>query len=105
MYLTHVPSPPLREFIDSFWLYESSGPEHQFDRILPTSDVNLIINLRDNRCTVQNGASEISYEGTILAGPFSHSFVIDTTQQCRTIGVNFRPARAVAFLDLPAEEL
>jgi AraC-like DNA-binding protein len=92
MYVTATPRGPLSEFVESIWLYEGEAPAHARDRRLPTGGVDLIVGLRDD-------------SSAVVSGPFTHAFVLDTAEQCNTLGAAFKVGGAGALLGLPLDEL
>jgi len=88
-----TPCPPLSGFVKTIWLSDAHvvGP-HLQERILPTGECSLVLDLRPG--------------GTSIAcGPYSDSFVIDTAAQYSVAGVQFLPAGARPFFDGPIAEL
>ncbi len=104
-FLRRFPAPPLSEFVEFLWFSFSAPAAHAFDHMLPNGDIGIVVNLREDRCSVRRGAVVESYPGAIIAGTSSRPFVIGTAQQCQTVGVKFRLGRAAAFLGVPAGEL
>ncbi len=43
--LTHVPRPPLSQFVHMLWLYEGYTQPHAKERVLPTGEMQIVINL------------------------------------------------------------
>lgn len=107
--LSHIPGPPLNEFVELFWLYEGFPPRsHQKERLMPDGSVELVINLKEDETRVYDRetlslSSRLS--GTSVCGPHSRFFVIDTAEQDTVIGIHFKPGGVFPFLKLPAEEL
>jgi hypothetical protein len=96
IYRRHAPRPPLSEFVELLWFFESAAPSHQSERVLPTGTVELVINLRDT--------TERSLDA-VVAGPHSRFFVLDTGRPSSVIGVHFKPGGAYPFFALPMDEL
>jgi AraC-like DNA-binding protein len=71
------------------------------DRILPSGDMSIIINLRGEGFRVHDE----TFPGAIVSGAFSEYFTIDTAQQAYTLGIHFKPGGAFPFLNMPAGEL
>jgi AraC-like DNA-binding protein len=92
MYVSAAPRGPLSGLVESIWLYEGEAPAHARDRRLPTGGVDLIVGLRDDSTVV-------------VSGPFTHAFLLDTAEQCNTLGVAFKAGGAGALLGLPLDEL
>ncbi len=88
----HKPAPPLAEFVESLWFCEYYDTPHRMERILPSGNMGIVIDLRE--CG-----------GAILCGAHSEYFTLDTAQQSFTLGVQFKPGGAFPFLKMPAGEL
>jgi AraC-like DNA-binding protein len=104
----HIPGPPLSHFISMMWFGDDYIVPHSLERVLPTGDMALIINLWENRTRVYNADDPRkfnTFEGSIVVGAYSAFTVIDTDEQRATAGVAFRPGGAFPFLGLPAGEL
>ena len=87
------PRPPLSSFVSTLWLADAYVPgPHRTERILPTGECSLIVDL---------GASG----GAVISGPHSQSFVISTAAQFAVAGAQFKPGGALPFLDLPLGDL
>ena len=83
----------LRPFVEGLWIAEEYIPgSHRRERILPTGESALIIDLREG--------------GTAgFSGPHSESFVIDVASEFFVAGVQFTPGGAFPFFDPPMAEL
>jgi len=104
----HVPAAPLSHFIDLMWFGADYMVPHTLERVLPTGDMSLIINLHEDRTRIYDADDPRKYKtlnGAIVVGAYSSFNVIDTTEQRSTIGVVFRPGGAFPFFNLPAGEL
>jgi hypothetical protein len=104
----HVPSPPLSHFISLLWFGDDYIVPHSLERVLPTGEISLIINLWENRTRVYDRDDPRKFttcDGCIVAGAYSEFTVIDTDEQRATAGVVFRPGGALPFLGLPAAKL
>lgn len=106
-YSTHIPAPPLSEFIDCFWHCEDYNAPHAKERLLPTGSMELVISLRDKIPLYEDGGDHEnqSYSHCIASGVYSESMVINTASLAAMIGVHFRPGSIVPFFQLPANEL
>ncbi len=107
-YLTYSPGPPLSRYIKSLWLCENHGQPHARERVLPSGEMQLVINLQEDRLRVYDPANLghcRTFRGILLMGARSEYAVIDTADQAYIIGVQFRPGGAFPFLRLPAGEL
>jgi AraC-like DNA-binding protein len=108
LYLRHIPKAPLSTFIDCLWLYEGYTQPHAKERVLPTGQMQIVINLLEDRsCVYDRDETERchTFRGGLLAGAYSEYIVISTAMQASVIGVNFMPGGAFPFLRMPAGEL
>jgi AraC-like DNA-binding protein len=107
-YLRHVPRAPLSEYVNLLWLYEGYTQPHAKERILPTGEMQIVINLREDRTCMydpEDPARCRTFRGALFSGAHSQYQVIDTAEQESVIGVHFRPGGAFPFLRMPAGEL
>jgi AraC-like DNA-binding protein len=108
-YLTHIPHPPLSNFVELFWFYDGYFPgSHKKERLMPDGSVELVINLKEDEARIYDRENLDKCErlpGTVLCGPHSSFFVIDTAQQDSVMGVHFKPGGAFPFFKMPAAEL
>lgn len=105
---SHIPAPPLSEFVDLLWLYEGYQQPHKKERLLPDGSMELVVNLKEDRTRVYDPRDPekcTTFRGTSVAGAHSEFFVIDTAEQHSVAGVHFKPGGAFPFFDLPANEL
>jgi AraC-like DNA-binding protein len=114
-FLRVTPPPPLDALIEAIWDWDLPAPGHGFDRILPLPTAALIINLAEDETRVYSSEDGpcTRMPGSVISGPYTHSFVIDTAEQVRVMGVNFRPGGAwplfgtdldaLADLDVPLD--
>ena len=105
---TRIPGPPLSTFVEKLWSFEGYCPAHALERLLPDGSAELVINLRDDRNRIYDRRDHTRvnrYSGCILSGPHSEYFIIDTEEQCATVGVHFRPGGAFPFFGAPSDEL
>ncbi len=104
----HIPAAPLCHFISMMWFGDDYIVPHSLERVLPTGEISLIINLWENRTRVYDRDDPREFttcDGCIVAGAYSAFTVIDTDEQRATAGVVFRPGGAFPFLGLPAAKL
>lgn len=106
MFTSKVPTGRLGELVESIWLHEGALPAHGSDLRLPTGRVELMVNLREDRCSLygENGARR-EFPGMVVAGPFGRAYRLDTAQQSQVMGVVFRAGRARPLLGVPLCEL
>src|SRR4029077_18522499 len=105
---THVPRPPLNQFVELLWFHEGLNCDHRLERVLPDGSMELIINLRDEARHVFDRVThrpQQSYRGSWLSGPHSQFIIIDTAPNASMMGAHFRPGGASAFFGLPLCEL
>ena len=108
LYLTHVPEPPLSQFVNLLWLYEGYTQPHAKERVLPTGEMQIVINLLEDKSCIYDRADTDrcqTFGGSLLSGAHSQYQVISTAAQRSIIGVHFRPGGAFPFLRMPAGEL
>src|SRR5688572_33489789 len=91
---TYAPPPPLGDFVDLIWYYESYDPGHPRERLLPTGSMELVM-------TLDEGPSM----APILCGVHSRFQEIDTSRPETLLGVHFKPGGTVPFLKCAADEL
>jgi len=104
---SRVPKPPLSQFVELLWLYHETR-SHTKERLLPQGSAELVINLDENRirlCDRNGTGRDQTLTGSIVCGPHSQFFVIDSSRQHSVIGVHFRPGGLSPFLGFPAAEL
>jgi AraC-like DNA-binding protein len=105
---TYKPAPPLSDFVDAIWYYEGEQTPHSKERILPDGQMQLLIDLREDRLRVYDGEQPHSFEnlsGIMLSGVYSEHFVISTACQAKIMGVSFKQGGAFPFFTPPASEL
>jgi len=106
--VTHVPRPPLDQFVELLWFHEGLNCDHRLERVLPDGSMELIINLRDEARHVFDSVTHRprrSYHGSWFSGPHSKFIIIDTAPDASMIGAHFRPGGASAFTGLPLDEV
>jgi AraC-like DNA-binding protein len=103
----YKPGPPLAAFVDCLWYWEGAPQTHSRERLLPNGEPAIIFNLRDEPIRLYDAhdlGRFTEYGLAVLSGARSNCFVIDTNQQERVIGVQFRPGGAFPFLRMPLSE-
>lgn len=106
-FVARTPSPALRPFVASFWLYEGAHA-HALERVLPHGELQLLVNLEEDALRCRRGGAwerESRIGGIGLVGLRDAPAAIDTAQQRRIAGVAFRPGGAWAFFEPPLIEL
>jgi AraC-like DNA-binding protein len=109
MQLVLRPPPPLlRPFVESLWYFQGGAFPHAKERILPSGNVQLLVNLHEDELRSWHGEGYRRLKrlgGAALCGAFTHHFAIDTAEQEHILGVNFRPGGAAPFFALPIDAL
>ncbi len=105
--LHHFPNPLLSSLIGCLWYWEGAPATHQRERLLPNGECAVIVNLRDDAMRIYDARDTSRFNTfghAVLSGAHSDCFVIDTNQQERVIGIQFRPGGAFPFFRMPACE-
>jgi AraC-like DNA-binding protein len=108
LFRSYIPSPPLRDFVADFWLYDGYTGPHGRERILPSGTIELVINLREDELRIYDAARPDRckrFSGALVSGAYSGFFVSDTAEEASIMGAHFRPGGALPFLGFPAGEL
>jgi AraC-like DNA-binding protein len=108
IFRTRRPAAPLGDFVEELWLLSDYRPSHDFEHLLPTGAVELVIALGGEplRC-YDPGTLQVrkTVRGPLLSGVRAEFIVIDTRQQREMIGARFRPGGAHALLGIPVDEV
>lgn len=107
-FLRIVPAPPLASVVEAIWDWDMPAGEFRYERILPGPGAGLIINLLEDETRVYRDDGSrfcIRSSGSVIGGPYRQSWIIDTAEQVRVMGVNFQPGGVHALIGLSAEEL
>jgi AraC-like DNA-binding protein len=107
-YRRYTPPPPLSAFVDCIWYSEGFEGSHQRERLLPNGESSIVFDLRERPVRIfdaDNNARVESFAPSIFCGARIDCFVIETSQQERVIGIQFRPGGAFPFLAMPASEV
>ncbi len=88
-------------FVESIWHCQMPPVAHRLERILPSGEMSIIVNLTGGAFRVGGE----TFPGALVCGAFAEYFAIDTAQQAYTLGIHFKPGGAAPFLRLPASEL
>lgn len=94
------PAPPLGLFVDKIWDWDMPAPAHRYERVLPQPGAALIINLHENETRVYTDDDSLACtrsSASVLVGPLWRSQIIDTAEQIRVMGVQFRAAGVYAL--------
>lgn len=91
------PPPALAPFVSSFGYFEGVFP-YARERVLPTGEQQLLINLADDELWWHpDGAPEQRTSGAVLQGASLRPGLIDPAHQRRIICVSFRPGGSYPF--------
>jgi AraC-like DNA-binding protein len=104
----YTPAGLLSAFVDCFWYWQGAPQTHTRERLLPNGECSIIINLRDDAICVYDADDTSRYTShglSVISGPRTRCFVIDTSQEERVFGIQFRPGGAFPFFKLPVSEL
>jgi AraC-like DNA-binding protein len=114
--LRRPPHPALAPYVDCLWhLDETSDetsaeakPRAARERALPTGAMDLVFRLSEAPVRVFADANDREgrcFGRAVVIGARSSSYLRDTAQPSRSVGVHFRPGGATALLGVPADEL
>ena len=100
-YVEHLPSAALRPFVECLWTREPgprapAGTQPTVHRILPDGCIDIVLGF---------GPAGGIPESIQAVGTMTRALVVDAAATESFLGVRFRPARATAFLRLPATQL
>jgi AraC-like DNA-binding protein len=104
----YVPGAPLSQFVHCLWFWEGAPRTHAMERLLPNGEFSIIFNLLDEPIRIydiDNLNRFRSYGTAALSGARSNCFAIETSQQERVIGIQFKAGGAFPFLGMPASEV
>src|SRR5215467_9210317 len=87
----YIPQPPLSDFVDFFWFYETYAPPHGKELMLPSGTMELVFDLR--------------FHAAVTVGAHSESSILDTSEPTSVLGVHFKPGGAFPFFKPPAHDL
>lgn len=106
MLVAITPRAPLSQFISSIWLYEDEASARGSELRLPTGDVDLVLDLRDDLWSsrLESGEGHV-VPSALVVGPSTDPVVLDTTHTRETLGVVFKVGQAAGLLGLPLHEL
>ncbi|MER3546405.1 MAG: AraC family transcriptional regulator [Rhodanobacteraceae bacterium] len=97
--------PPLSNLIEQILDWEVPPQPLRYERILPMPRASLIMNLHEDETRGWHGDGFavsklqcVRLPGSVLVGPYTRSFVIDTAEQIRVMGVTFHAGGAAPFL-------
>ncbi len=98
IYLEHTPRPPLDRFVRMIWYARSPQSGHRRERILPTGNTQVIVNLaRDFLLDCPEGAPVRQAAGSQVVGARTVYEIVDTSDMADLIGVVFQPGAFPLF--------
>lgn len=101
------PIPALAGWIDTLWICEGYLPSHRLELKLADTSLAWIINLKEDKFRLFEGNRldrSIHLPGSIIAGPRSSHYYLETGCQESCLGIQFKPGGALPFLgDLVGE--
>jgi AraC-like DNA-binding protein len=89
-----ITSGPLAPFVDFLWLSEGYAPAHGAERILPTGQMGLVVDVSGSGKTPG-----------LISGARASSFILDTSKPLSLLGVSFKAGGGYPFVGLPAGDL
>lgn len=102
----YFPGPPLNRYIVCFWYVEGMTP-YRRERILPTENIELIINLGDPHRVYENDQSDVYRlnKDYWICGIQTAPIITAAVNRSHLIGVRFKPGGVYPFLQRPLSEL
>jgi AraC-like DNA-binding protein len=98
LYLEHTPAPPLNRFVRAIWYARAPQPGHRRERILPTGNTQVLINLAcDYLHDSSEGETRQNTPPSVVAGGRSVYEIIHTADLADLIGIVFEPGRFPVF--------
>jgi AraC-like DNA-binding protein len=104
----YKPGAPLDRFVEVIWVMETPAAPHSKERLLPDGSVELVFDLGSGRFPIFTNDTLTRRElfrDSVVCGPHSQPFGIDTSTGTSVAGVHFKPGGAHPFLKLPFGEL
>jgi AraC-like DNA-binding protein len=98
------PSPPLRDFVNSFWILELDGEDRAPQRVVPDGHAELILNWRDPFEWLQDGVWRRQPQ-CFLVGQIDGPLMLRPRGPSKMLGVGFHPHGAARILAQPMHEL
>ncbi|WP_429842898.1 AraC family transcriptional regulator [Brevibacillus sp. FIR094] len=105
---TYTPQAPLSGFVDYFWYFEGYSPPHSKELALPDGSIELVISLSDAKINLFDREHKDlmrTYGSSVICGPHSEFFIIDTSAETTVLGIHFKPGGIAPFLNMPVNEL
>ncbi len=105
VYWEHTPVAPLCACIEKLWCAQGTPAAHSRQRVLPTGNVQVILNLaRDYLLDCMDDGSDQRVSSALVVGARAAYEVIDETDLADLVGVVFRPGGFAAFIRGPVDQ-
>jgi AraC-like DNA-binding protein len=108
MFLHLVPKPPLSRHVQLLWYHEGYAPRSPRERLLPTGTVEIVFDLTDRSSRIfrdENDPCGGAFRQSLICGPHSRYFILDTSTPQTVAGIHFAPGGAARFFHEPLSEL
>lgn len=102
------PRPPLDSYVECFWYFSSYDVRHDRERALPTGTTEIVFSLGQDPMRIFTDQQDVvgqNFRRSVVCGPHSRYFMLDTSHSEAVVGIHFRPGRATPFLRCAASEL
>lgn len=102
---TVAPSATMADVIDRHEVYVGRGSTREFERVFPTGQPELTVNLRDGELRCYDAATFAAHRerGVLLSGVRTSHYIIDTAQLDDMISVRLHPAGIWRLFGIPAD--
>ncbi len=107
-YARYIPTQPLSQFVSCFWYWEGAPQTPAKERLMPTGEPGIIINMRDDQLRLyacDDLERSDTYGLALFSGARTEPFAIHNQQQDRVFGIQFHAAGAFPFFRTPANEM
>jgi AraC-like DNA-binding protein len=108
MFLHVVPKPPLDKHVQLLWFYEGYAPTSPRERLLPTGTLEIVFDLSDQPSRIfrdEDDRTGATFNGSVVCGPHSRYFVLETSKPQNVAGIHFAPGGASQFFRAPVSEM
>ena len=108
MFLHVSPKPPLSKHVQLLWYYEGYAPASPRERLLPTGTLDIVFDLIGRPARIfrdEHDPSGTAFRGSVICGPHSRYFVLDTSSPQTVAGIHFAPGGAARFFREPLSEM
>jgi len=105
LYLEHIPAPPLDHYIRMLWYARAAQSNHRLERILPTGNTQVILNLaRDYLLDCPEVGPERKGSHSSVIGARSIYEIVNTSDMADLIGIVFQPGGLPLFASNAADK-